>query len=181
MKLSVRARLALIGLVAVAVLGSLWVIAATRPVETPGEAVELSGPVPAVNGPAVMQERTITPDLYAGKVLVVNFWASWCVPCRTEQPGLEALWREYRGDGVQFLGINFRDDAAAAKEFVREFDVTYPSVEDPSGAVGADFGIPYVPTTVIADAEGELRWLLPGEQHPGRVRGYIDALLAEEA
>ncbi|HWC32059.1 MAG TPA: TlpA disulfide reductase family protein [Actinomycetota bacterium] len=176
---SPQARLSVIGLVAVGVLASLWIVAARRPQETGREPVELSGRVPSIDAPAVVGNDRVTPELYSGKTLVVNFWASWCGPCRREQPGLEALWREYRDRGVQFVGVDFKDDAAAAREFVREFDVTYPSARDPSGAIGADFAIPYVPTTVLADADGELRWLLPGEQHPEQLREYLEALLAE--
>ena len=146
----------------------------------PGEAepvVEVSGPMPEVSGSGLAGDR-VTPGTYRGEVVVVNFWASWCGPCRKEQPGLERLWREYRDRGVQVLGINFQDDRAAARTYLEEFDVTYPSVPD-DGLLAHGFGVPYLPATILVDRSGEMRYRLLGAQEEAAVRGYVEELLAE--
>jgi thiol-disulfide isomerase/thioredoxin len=174
---SSRVKLLILGLAFLVALGALWAVAAFRPTDEPGAAIDISGPMPRIEKDALV-EGGVTPDLYRGKVLVVNFWASWCGPCRQEQPGLQALWDEYEpGRQVQFLGIDFRDDEAAAQEYVREFSVTYPSVTD-DGPLANDFGIPYLPATVIVDRSGEMRYRLLGAQPEERVRSYIEELLA---
>ncbi len=117
--------------------------------------------------------------MYRGKVVLVNFWASWCGPCRREQPGLSRLWEEYRDRGVQFVGVNFRDDEAAALAYLEEFDVAYPSVEDPTGIIAHRFGVPYLPATVLVDAAGEMRLRLVGAQAETTLRGHIEDLLVE--
>jgi thiol-disulfide isomerase/thioredoxin len=170
-------KLFFIGLVLIAVLAGLWLVTAFRPSDEPGAAIEVSGPMPEVAGLA-LDGRRVAPSLYRGKVMVVNFWASWCGPCRKEQPGLQALWEDYEPEGeVLLLGVNFRDDGAAAREYVREFAVTYPSVTD-DGALADAFGIPYLPATVIVDRSGEMRYRLLGAQPEKRVRDYVDELLA---
>ena len=143
------------------------------------DAREVSGPMPVLDLPALRGGR-VTPDLYRGKVVVVNFWASWCGPCRREQPGLERLWREYRDRGAQFIGVDFDDDRAAALAYLEEFDVTYPSVFDPTGILAFRFGMLAPPTTFIVDRQGQLRYHLLGAQAEETVRRYIEELLAEE-
>jgi thiol-disulfide isomerase/thioredoxin len=175
--MSPKLRLAALAAIPVTVVAVLWVAAAGRSSSAPGAAVELSGPMPVLDGETV-DGGTVGPADYRGEVVVVNFWASWCGPCRQEQPGLERLSREYEGR-VAFLGVNFRDDLAAARAYIREFDVTYPSVVDDSGTVAHRFQVPYLPATIIADAEGELRWRLLGAQPEERLRQYLDELLDE--
>jgi thiol-disulfide isomerase/thioredoxin len=105
---------------------------------------------------------TIEWSDYAGKVVVVNFWASWCGPCRREAPALQRLWEEYRDRSVQFLGVNFNDDPAAALAYEEEFGITYPSVSDPSGKVAHLFQVLALPTTFVVGRDGWIAYHFTG-------------------
>jgi thiol-disulfide isomerase/thioredoxin len=94
-----------------------------------------------------------------GKVVVVNFWASWCAPCRGEAPTLEQIYRENKAKGVEFAGVDIKDDTGPAKAFVRKFKIGYPSVADPDGQVTLAFrDVPpnAVPSTLILDRQGRI-------------------------
>lgn len=144
----------------------------------PASFVPVSGPMPPLSGTS-LTGQPVSPDDYAGKVVLVNFWASTCKPCTREQPVLEALWRQLGKHGVFFLGVDYRDSESAAREHLRRFGVTYPSLPDPSGEIGAEFGIPYLPATVIADSQGELRYLLAGAQEEPLLSRLLTGLLEE--
>jgi cytochrome c biogenesis protein CcmG, thiol:disulfide interchange protein DsbE len=90
-------------------------------------------------------------DLMGAPAVVVNFWASWCVPCREEAPDLEATWRQYRAQGVRFVGVNVQDSEDDALAFVKEFGITYPSVRDTNDDLYRDFGVRGVPETFFLD------------------------------
>ncbi|MGH2710474.1 MAG: TlpA family protein disulfide reductase [Actinomycetota bacterium] len=171
---SARVKLALLSLIPLSVGGLTLLAAALQPSEEPGSVAEISRAIPAIEG-EWLNGGPLMPDDYRGKVVVVNFWADWCGPCRNEQPGLQRLSEEYEGR-VQFIGVNFKDDQAKAREFIREFGVTYPSVVD-DGPLANRFQMQYPPTTFVVDRTGIMRYQLLGEQDEGELRAYIEELL----
>jgi cytochrome c biogenesis protein CcmG, thiol:disulfide interchange protein DsbE len=91
-----------------------------------------------------------------GKVVVVNFWASWCVPCKDEASLLEDGWRRWRDEGVQFLGVDAEDFKGDARRFVSRYGVTYPSVYDGHGSTIGHWGVTGYPETWFVDRQGRL-------------------------
>jgi thiol-disulfide isomerase/thioredoxin len=103
---------------------------------------------------------------YKGKVLVLNFWGSWCGPCRGEGPTLAVLSEKYAKDGVSFLGDDVGDNPASATAFTKSVGITYPSLNDPGYQVAQDFSkavlINDTPTTVVIDRTGHIAGVVYG-------------------
>ncbi len=91
---------------------------------------------------------------YRGQVVVINFWASWCPPCREEAPVLEATWRRYRDQGVVFLGIDIWDSEEDARAYMREFGITFPNLEDRRGRIAVEYGVTGIPETYFITPDG---------------------------
>ena len=95
-----------------------------------------------------------------GKPVVLNFWASWCVPCRAEMPAFERIYRQYRDQGVAFVGLAVEDDPQSARSFVESLAITYPTGMDKRNAAATGYKVVGLPTTVLISADGQLvnRW-----------------------
>jgi cytochrome c biogenesis protein CcmG, thiol:disulfide interchange protein DsbE len=107
-------------------------------------------------------KETIDLAGFAGRPVVLNFWASWCVPCRSEMPALQAAHQRL-ADRVVFLGVNHQDSRTAAIDLLDETGVTYPSGRDPGGEVAASYGLYGLPATVFIGPDGELLATRTGE------------------
>jgi cytochrome c biogenesis protein CcmG/thiol:disulfide interchange protein DsbE len=139
---------------------------------------EQDQPLPRLAGETLDGAHLDAASYADGDVLVINVWADWCAPCRREQPQLVRLAERLEGRGVRFLGINYQDDRDAAKAWVREFGVPYPSLFDPSGRSAVDLGFPALPDTYVVDPGGTIRWVVYGETDERELAGLIDDVLA---
>jgi thiol-disulfide isomerase/thioredoxin len=118
-------------------------------------------------------------------VVVLNVWASWCAPCRSEADELAAVANEKADDGVVFVGLNTRDSAAPAQAFVERFAIPYPNVVDTDGAKQLLFSdtLPpqAIPSTLVIDRQGRVAARAIGEVDRSRLLGLIEPIEAEEA
>jgi len=118
---------------------------------------------------------------YRGQVVMLNFWASWCAPCRQEMPLLENLYKKYKGLGFSLLGINVEQDSSKAARLLRGIKVSFPVLYDNTNKVSKLYKVSAMPTTIILDRDGNLRYLHQGYK-PGYEKDYekqVRALLRE--
>lgn len=113
-----------------------------------------------------------------GKVVMLDFWSSWCPPCRAESPVLSQVYREYRDRDVEFIGMAIWDDPGAVGDHVREFDVPYPNALDGKGEIAIDYGVAGIPEKFFIDREGKLVRSFVGPTDAGSLREVLDELLA---
>lgn len=116
-----------------------------------GQQAESGSAAPSFELALLDGSGVLTDEDLRGKPVVVNFWASWCIPCREEAPLLERTWRAYRDQGVVFLGVNIKDAESDARRFVEEFNITYLMVRDVDQSLTRDFGVKGLPETFFVD------------------------------
>lgn len=164
----------------VAAVGGAYALFLSRgDAEEVGGPVAMNTPLPALEGDAVSGGTVDLAD-FRGDVTVINVWATWCGPCRREQPGLVRAAKRYADRGVRFVGLNYQDNRAAAQAWVEEYDVPYESLFDEQGRYADDLGFPYLPDTYIVDAGGTIRWVIYGETSEAEVADLLDEVLAQE-
>lgn len=111
-------------------------------------------PAPAFVLPSLTTGEPLSLEQYRGKVVVLNFWASWCVPCKEENPALTAVWERYRGSDVVLLGIVFQDTADAARAYTAHLGNTWPSAIDDRSQVALSYGVFGPPETFFIGPDG---------------------------
>jgi peroxiredoxin len=121
-------------------------------------------------------------DALAGDVAVLNFWGSWCAPCRVETPEFQQVYTEVAGDGVQFLGLNVKDQEQFASAFVTSKGITFPSLFDPKGEVALafrDYPASAIPSTIVLDRDGRVAAVYTGEVRQDDLRAVVAQLTGE--
>ncbi|OHD76884.1 MAG: hypothetical protein A2V99_12575 [Spirochaetes bacterium RBG_16_67_19] len=98
--------------------------------------------------------KKVSLSSFKGKLVFLNFWATWCPPCRAEMPSMERLYQKLKGQGLVVLGVDLQEDAKSVQKFVNEHKLTFPILLDSDGRVGTTYGARSIPTTYIIGRDG---------------------------
>jgi len=145
------------------------------------------GEVPIKEKPArdftlqLFEGHTLALSKLRGRVVMVDFWASWCPPCRKEAPELALVYREYQGSGVEFVGVDIWDFEGGAKEFIARYAITYPNGLDAKGKIAIDYGATGIPEKYFIGRNGVLLKKFIGPMTEAKLKGVLDELLAVSA
>jgi thiol-disulfide isomerase/thioredoxin len=135
---------------------------------------------PAVVG-TDLEGHSLRLEDFRGRVVFLNFWATWCIPCRQEMPAMERLYRDFKARGLVVLAVNFQEDPEEVKAFVRDLKLTIPVVLDPAGAAATAYLVRGLPATFLIDRNQLVsgRAIGPREWDGENGRAYIQALLGK--
>jgi peroxiredoxin len=149
-------------------------VAAALAISLPALAGTTGGPAPAFTL-ASRAGQDVSLAQYRGQVVMINFWASWCGPCRQEMPLLESIYKKYNRMGFTLLGVNVEPDSNAANEWLKATPVSFPILYDKDSKVSKLYDVAGMPSTVIIDRNGVLRVLHRGYK-PGDENEYLDSI-----
>jgi peroxiredoxin len=150
------------------------VIAAALAIGLPALAGPSGAPAPQFTLSA-RSGRDVSLTQYHGQVVMINFWASWCGPCRQEMPLLESIYKKYNKLGFTLLGVNVEPDSQAADDWLKATPVTFPILYDKESKVSKLYEVAGMPSTVIIDRSGKMRVLHRGYK-PGDENEYLDSI-----
>jgi cytochrome c biogenesis protein CcmG/thiol:disulfide interchange protein DsbE len=142
-------------------------------VVTSGSNGTVGKPAPGLPTAVLQPPKVTVADLRGGPALI-NFWASWCEPCRKEAPELERLYRSMPR-GASMVAVDYTDREASARAFIHSYGLTYPVLSDPDGVYGARYGFSGLPTTVALDSRGRIAQTLRGPQTVDELRQALKA------
>src|SRR5215470_27110 len=119
---------------------------------------------------------------YRGKVVFLNFWATWCEACRDEMPSMEKLYREFKSKGLEIVGVNVKDKRPDALAFLKKYQISYPIIMDPEGEAGLLYGAFGMPITYLIDRKGVVQARLLGgaDWHTPGARNLIKTLVEQK-
>ncbi len=142
-------------------------------------AVPAAGAGPSGPAPQFTLDSRAGPKIslaqYKGQVVMLNFWASWCGPCRQEMPLLESIYKKYNKLGFTLIGVNVEPDSKAAEGFLKQTAVSFPVIYDKDSTVSKAYDVAGMPSTVIIDRKGNIRVLHRGYK-PGDENEYLDSI-----
>ena len=129
--------------------------------------------LPLLNG----EQKTLSS--HKGKVVILNFWATWCPPCRAEMPSMETLYKRFQNQGLEILAVDIGETASAVQPFVRNNNYTFPVLLDLNGNIGSLYGVTAIPTSIIIDRSGKIISRITGsiQWDTQRVIAAFEALL----
>lgn len=139
-------------------------------------------PLPGYPAPAfTLQDlagKMVRLDQFKGRVVVLNFWATWCPSCRQELPGLEVFWREVQTKGlpVQILAVNIKEDPGTVRDFLEKNGYTFPVLLDTQGEVADTYLVQYIPTTFFIGQDGKIKQKLVGVVPESQLRAIAEGL-----
>jgi thiol-disulfide isomerase/thioredoxin len=150
------------------------IIAAVLLAAVPASQAGGNGPAP----PFTLTARggnSLSLAQYKGQVVMLNFWASWCGPCRQEMPLLENIYKKYNKMGFTLIGVNVEPDSKAADDWLKQTPVSFPIIYDKDSSVSKAYDVSGMPSTVIIDRKGNIRVLHRGYK-PGDENEYLDSI-----
>jgi peroxiredoxin len=137
-------------------------------------AADAGGPAPAFTLAALTGQQA-TLSQYKGQVVMLNFWATWCGPCQQEIPLLDQMYKKYKPAGFTLIGVNVDKEAAPVKDLLARKPVSYPVLLDPANQVSKAYHVDEMPSSVIIDRKGEIRFIHRGYR-PGDENEYQDRI-----
>ncbi len=131
-----------------------------------------NAPAPAFTLSAVGGQK-VSLSQYKGQVVMINFWATWCGPCRQEMPLLDAMYKKYKKMGFTLIGVNVEPDSKAAEAFLKTMPVSFPVAFDPDSSISKLYSVQGMPSSIIIDRKGNARVIHRGYR-PGDENVYLD-------
>ena len=128
----------------------------------------------------LLRGGTVELAALRGKVVMVDFWSSWCPPCRQEAPVLAQVYREYGGRPVEFIGVDIWDRPEDALAYIQQYGIPYPNGVDTDGAILIDYGVTGIPEKIFIDRDGFIARKFVGPMNAVDLRAALDELLAQE-